>query len=293
MRFTRLKKNIEADSSVSRSSSSQTARQKTGDGDDRKTNAKKRKIEKHVEPADLKVAAVSKSKKKSAEPEILAPSAPCKRQTRGKTIDVSAAFESDASPTPGVQVRQEDDTSDYEQGQQTGRENDGPFDDGEIDQPAKRRGSSVLSRKTSQPYFKHKIPSYRPSTPVAESDAGQLPPTSAAPLSCLNGIVPGAEFTTIRTPTQAPTDLTSLHIAQLIHDYPTPATSNTISSTVFHPAIDHALPFDIMPSIKYDTSNDGASEAKLMGSITAVAGSSASTQRGTTLGDSTRPNAFA
>lgn len=291
MRFTRLKKNIEAGLSISTAPSSQTAKQNMEAGEDRKTNAKRKKTERQTDLADKNIVARPKIKKESAGHDIPALSVPAKRNTREKEIDVSTALHSDASPTPGARLRQEDNPNDCQEGQQTAGEDDGPCDDGEIDRPAKRRGVSALERKISQPYFRHEISSYQPRTRVAESDGGQPPPTSAVILPCLNDIAPRAASTIIRTPTQAPTDLMSLQITQSIPGQPTHATSNHTKSPISHPAFDHALRFDIMPSIEYNTRNDDASEAEnLMDSTTAPVGSSASAWRETMLVDKTRQN---
>jgi hypothetical protein len=263
MRSTRLKKNIDASSSIPAHSGPTNGKRRGTVIGGIKTNMKKRKIEKQIDSANQKIVAGSKANIQSIGPEFVPPSAPAKRQTRGKKIDVSAAFESDTPPIPGSQIRQGDDTSDYEDDQATGEEE---FR-GELDSvhmhPAKQRRSSTLEKEMIKPDRKRKMSFNERSPSVAESDLNEPILASATALPHLSGIAlvnrPFSPFTThqanentsltaphylsksdrtiLQTPTQTRIDPTSTHPTQFAAGYPTPPNSNNNSSstTAFQP----------------------------------------------------------
>ncbi len=153
MRFTRLKKTIDANSLVS--TPSVRTGGKTGNAvqGGSKINTKKRKVQKQMNAADQNATAGSKIKTQSPDHEAVAPSAPIKCQARGKKIDISAAFESDASPTPGPRIQPGDDTSDYEK--EDDEFHSGP--DSESRHEAKRRRGSPHEREMSQQDVQRKL----------------------------------------------------------------------------------------------------------------------------------------
>ena len=258
MRFTRLKKHIEASLSISTLASVST-NGKTGNSTEAgpKNNAKRKISEKQKQPLSSKfggdqignVEGELKIKTENAEIEVVTPSAPVKRQSRGKKIDVSAAFESDSSPTPGARVEHEVHSSDYEDSQAAGEEDDGipgGFES-EHEHLAKRRRLFPLKRKQSRPDFNRRLfPNNGPRSlpqsvlkePISTSDAGS----------------------------------TSICAAQFISAYPNPPDSRYTNAATANLSFTDASAADIMPSIEYDASNDGSLE-KLFDSVNANTGS--------------------
>ena len=326
MRFTRLKKNIDASTSFSTASSLRNGKSGSTVQGATNTNAKKRKIEKQIDSADQKIAAGSKVKSESLESEFIRPSSPVKRQTRGKKIDISAALESDTSPSPGAQLQQGDDNSDYENGQETGDKEDqfGDNFDSETGHQAKRRRSSSSKREMNQSSPNSKTSFNNGSPFVLESDLSEPISTSAAATPPSNGADPGvlpnslspmhrandhgstsfgpvstSKRIMLQTPTQPLMNPASTRPTQFTAGYPTPGNSNnnnnssSSSSTAFQTPFASPTLSDIMPSIEHDASDDDdGSVATSMDSTTAVTGSSMNAESETQVNNRRRTPTF-
>lgn len=278
MRFTRLKKAIDANPSVSIPSDPTGGTTETTLQGGTKVNPKKRKVEKPINSVDRNITAGSKIKIESLEPEPVAPSAPIKRQTRGKKIDISAGFET--SPTPGARIQPRDEISDYEDAQATDEDESRGAPDGENGHEAKRRRGSPYMRKRSQPSLQRKLFSKKPSLVVPGSDLNEPASTTAAVISRPKGTILGLDYappshandnestsprpaptsqnTILQTPAQPRNHPTSTRLTKFSTGYPTPPDSNnnnsgsTGDSTALHGLFATASPRDIMPLKEYD-----------------------------------------
>jgi hypothetical protein len=179
----------------------------------------------------------------------------------GKQTDMSAAFESDPSPTPGPRIRHEDDISVYKDDNDAADEDeDGSLDglDSECEHPAKRRRSSTLERKlgradlTLRPFANNQIwpapqnilkESVSAST-VALPGPGVLAPQiwSTTP-SGQNPAVGGSVATLI-----PPSHATAAAL--------TPSDTQSISRTAVNMSSPDGSAHNIMPSIEHDDDND-------------------------------------
>jgi hypothetical protein len=306
MRFTRLKKYIEASVSNSAPSSQPTnGKEETTSQGGPKNKTKKRKIDKQTPFTGSKLGGNQIDKDEaevgieteSAGQEIVFPSAPVKRQTRGKKIDVSAAFESDSSPSSGARNRHEDDTSDYEDCQVVAQEDDEIFGlNSENEHPAKRRRGVALRKILSRTDYKRNSVVNNLSQPSGPDAWKQPTATSAKIPTALRGVsqiqldtpsTPNravhldqttitsqspSSLTTLRSPTPQLTSSISIPPPPCSSAYPTPPDTRFINSGATNLNFNDASAADIMPSIEYDDDNDGSLESNF-DPTAAVAGS--------------------
>lgn len=308
MRFSRLKKTIEAHasmysaSSVAAKSKTESKKQEgpnnstntkmTGKGD-RSANSKfgKRQIDQAGNESNIK------SENDDAKSAVL--SATAKRQTRGRKIDVSSAFESDSSPALGAQIGYQDDASDHEEAEAVAAEEDDDFFPGgpnsDTEPPAKRRRSVPSERNLSRsdPFENSFFDESSQSSPQDVEE--QQFPTAGVAISPLSDVplfehcIPLQQYRPARpdliTESQpliatGTTDLISPpsdHIAspsipppQFTVSSSNPKPSRSTIRSLRNSVFDDASASDIMPSIDYDDSKNDS----VFDSTTAVAGGS-------------------
>lgn len=236
MRFSRLKKHIEASKSISTPPPVATkGKAKISCQGEHENSTKRKRITKqnHSTLSKLardqidKVEGEPKVKSETTEPELVAPSAPVKRQTRGKKIDAVAAFESDSSPTPGARTLSENNTS-YDEDSHAAAEEDESSGgvDSEHERPSKRRRSSPPETKLTRQGPNRRLFFNNRSEAIPWDVSKQLFSRSDAAELSLRSPDPQIQTTSPSTPVRDPRPDPSTF------NHPSDASRTTLSSTM-------------------------------------------------------------